>query len=172
MKTLSFIRHAKSDWSSPLVSDHERCLADRGRKASLKMKDFLSNKKNQFEIVFSSTAMRAVETIEIVRAALKNTDVIFNKDLYTFDDNSLIEIISQISDDYSSVLIVGHNTAIQEAVLRLSSSNSSSELIYRIQAKYPTGAYSSLSSDISSWNQIGDTLFELTDFVCPKDLQK
>ena len=172
MKKVSFLRHAKSDWSSPLLSDHERCLADRGRRASRKMKDFLTNKKNQFEIVFSSTAMRAVETIEIVRAALKNTDVIFNKDLYTFDDNSLIEIISQISDDYSSVLIVGHNPAIQEAVLRLSSSNSSSELIYRIQAKYPTGAYSSLSSDISSWNQIGDTLFELTDFVCPKDLQK
>ena len=93
MKKLSFLRHAKSDWSSPLVSDHERCLADRGRKASLKIKDFLAYKKNQFEIVFSSTAARAVETIEIVRPALKNADVIFNKDLYTFDDTVLIDII-------------------------------------------------------------------------------
>ena len=170
MKKVSFLRHAKSDWSSPLVSDHERCLADRGRKASRKMKDFLTNKKNQFEIVFSSTATRAVETIEIVRPALKNTDVIFNKDLYTFDDSVLIDIISQISDEYSSVLIVGHNPAIQEAVLRLSSSNSSPDLIRRLETKYPTGAFSSLSSDISSWSHTGDTLFELTDFVCPKDL--
>tara|TARA_B100000945_G_scaffold312054_1_gene306079 strand:- start:449 stop:961 length:513 start_codon:yes stop_codon:yes gene_type:complete len=170
LKKVSFLRHAKSDWSSPLVSDHERCLADRGRKASLKMKDFLTNKKNQFEIVFSSTATRAVETIEIVRPALKNTDVIFNKDLYTFDDSVLIDIISQISDEYSSVLIVGHNPAIHEAVLRLSSSNSSSDLVYRLETKYPTGAFSSLSSDILSWSHTGDTLFELTDFVCPKDL--
>lgn len=172
MKKISFLRHAKSDWALPFASDHDRSLAERGKNASQQMKEFFSNKKELFEIVFSSTAMRAVETIEIVRKALKKTDVIFNKDLYTFEDNVLIEIISQISDDYSSVLIVGHNPAIQEAVLRLSSSNSSSELIYRIQAKYPTGAFSSLSSDISSWKHIGDTLFELTDFVCPKDLQK
>ena len=68
------------------------------------------------------------------------------------------------------MLIVGHNPAIQEAVLRLSSSNSSSDLVYRLETKYPTGAFSSLSSDILSWSHTGDTLFELTDFVCPKDL--
>ena len=170
MKKVSFLRHAKSDWAVPFASDHDRPLAERGKKASQKMKEFLSKKKGLFEIVFSSTAFRAVETIEIIRQPLINTDVIFDKNLYTFDDNVLIDIISQISDEYSSVLIVGHNPAIQEAVLRLSSSNSSSDLIRRLETKYPTGAFSSLSSDISSWSHTGDTLFELTDFVCPKDL--
>ena len=135
MKSLSFIRHAKSDWTSPLVSDHDRRLADRGQRASTIMKDFFGNSNKNFDIVLSSTALRAVETIEIIKPSIKDTEVMYKKDLYTFDDHMMLEFISKITDDLSSVLIVGHNPAIQETVLRLSATDHNSNLLNRVEHK-------------------------------------
>ena len=98
MKSLSFIRHAKSDWASPLLSDHDRILADRGQKASAIMKDFFETANKNFDSVFSSTALRAVETIEIIKPSIKDTEVMYKKDLYTFDDHMMLEFISKITD--------------------------------------------------------------------------
>ena len=170
MKSLSFIRHAKSDWTSPLVSDHDRILADRGQRASMIMKDFFASSKKSFDIVFSSTALRAVETIEIIKPSIKDTEIIYKKDLYTFDDHIMVEFISKIKDDKSSVLIVGHNPAIQETVLRLSETDQNSNLLNRVEHKYPTAAFCTLTSTIEKWSHTGDTMFKIQEFICPKEL--
>ena len=170
MKKLSFIRHAKSDWTSPLLSDHDRRLADRGQKASVIMKDFFVTANKNFDIVFSSTALRAVETIEIIKPSIKDTKIIYKKDLYTFDDQIMLEFISKITDNISSVLIVGHNPAIQETVLRLAESDQKSNLLTRVEHKYPTASFCTLTSSIDEWAHSGDTMFKLQEFICPKDL--
>ena len=170
MKSLSFIRHAKSDWASPLLSDHDRRLADRGQKASAIMKDFFLTTKKHFDIVLSSTALRAVETIEIIKPSLKDTKIIYKKELYTFDDQIMMEFISKITDEISSVLIVGHNPAIQETVLRLSDSDQNSNLLNRVEHKYPTAAFCTLTSTIEKWADAGDTMFKIQEFICPKEL--
>ena len=170
MKKLSFIRHAKSDWASPLLSDHDRILADRGKKASTTMRDFFETKNKNFDIVYSSTALRAVETIEIIKPSIKDTEIKYKKDLYTFDDQILLEFISKINDETSSVLIVGHNPAIQETVLRLSETDQMSNLLNRVEHKYPTAAFCTLTSSIGKWAHTGDTMFKLQEFICPKEL--
>ena len=170
MKKLSFIRHAKSDWASPLVSDHDRRLADRGQRASMIMKDFFETTNKNFDSVFSSTALRAVETIEIIKPAIKDTEIMYKKDLYTFDDHMMLEFISKITDEISSVLIVGHNPAIQETVLRLSDSDQNSNLLSRVEHKYPTAAFCTLTSTIENWAHAGDTMFKIQEFICPKEL--
>ena len=170
MKKLSFIRHAKSDWTSPLVSDHDRILADRGQRASTIMRDFFETTNKNFDSVFSSTALRAVETIEIIKPAIKDTEIMYKKDLYTFDDHMMLEFISKITDEISSVLIVGHNPAIQETVLRLSESDQNSNLLSRVEHKYPTAAFCTLTSTIEKWAHAGDTMFKIQEFICPKEL--
>ena len=170
MKKLSFIRHAKSDWASPLLSDHDRILADRGKKASTTMRDFFETKNKNFDIVYSSTALRAVETIEIIKPSIKDTEIKYKKDLYTFEDQILLEFISKINDETSSVLIVGHNPAIQETVLRLSETDEMSNLRNRVEHKYPTAAFCTLTSSIEKWTHTGDTMFKLQEFICPKEL--
>ena len=170
MKKLSFIRHAKSDWTSPLLSDHDRRLADRGQKASVIMKDFFVTANKNFDIVFSSTALRAVETIEIIKPSIKDTKIIYKKELYTFDDQIMIEFISKINDDISSVLIVGHNPAIQETVLRLARTDQNANLLNRVEHKYPTAAFCTLTSTIEKWAHAGDTMFKIQEFICPKEL--
>ena len=152
------------------MSDHERRLSDRGQRASTIMKNFFTTTNKNFDTVFSSTALRAVETIEIIKPSIKDTEIIYKKDLYTFDDRMMLEFISKITDDISSVLIVGHNPAIQEAVLRLSDADQNSNLLNRIEHKYPTAAFCSLTSTIERWTHIGDTMFKIQEFICPKEL--
>ena len=152
------------------MSDHDRILADRGQRASTTMRDFFETTNKNFDSVFSSTALRAVETIEIIKPSIKNTEIIYKKDLYTFDDQMMLEFISKIRDDISSVLIVGHNPAIQETVLRLSETDKNSNLLNRVEHKYPTAAFCTLTSTIEKWSQTGDTMFKLQEFICPKEL--
>ena len=47
------------------------------------MRDFFETTNKNFDSVFSSTALRAVETIEIIKPAIKDTEIVYKKDLYT-----------------------------------------------------------------------------------------
>ena len=134
------------------------------------MKDFFMTSNKNFDIVLSSTALRAVETIEIIKLSFIDTEIIYKKELYTFDDQIMLDFISKISDDLSSVLIVGHNPAIQETVLRLSETDQNSNLLNRVEHKYPTAAFCTLTSSIDKWTNVGDTMFKLQEFICPKEL--
>tara|TARA_Y100000022_G_scaffold89050_1_gene76687 strand:+ start:120 stop:557 length:438 start_codon:yes stop_codon:yes gene_type:complete len=145
-------------------------LADRGQKASAIMKGFFGATNKNFDIVLSSTALRAVETIEIIKPSIKDTKIIYKKELYTFDDQIMIEFISKINDDISSVLIVGHNPAIQETVLRLARTDQNANLLNKVEHKYPTAAFCTLTSTIEKWAHAGDTMFNIQEFICPKEL--
>ena len=134
------------------------------------MKDFFWATNKNFDIVLSSTALRAVETIEIIKPSIKDTKIIYKKELYTFDDQIMIEFISKINDDISSVLIVGHNPAIQETVLRLARTDQNANLLNRVEHKYPTAAFCTLTSTIEKWAHAGDTMFKIQEFICPKEL--
>ena len=134
------------------------------------MKDFFGATNKNFDIVLSSTALRAVETIEIIKPSIKDTKIIYKKELYTFDDQIMIEFISKINDDISSLLIVGHNPAIQETVLRLSRTGQNANLLNRVEHKYPTAAFCTLTSTIENWAHAGDTMFKIQEFICPKEL--
>ena len=134
------------------------------------MKDFFVTANKNFDIVLSSTALRAVETIEIIKPSIKDTEIKYEKELYTFDDQIMMEFISKITDEISSVLIVGHNPAIQETVLRLAKTDQNSSLLNRVENKYPTAAFCTLTSSIDKWTHAGDTMFKLQEFICPKEL--
>ena len=111
-----------------------------------------------------------METVEIIKPSFKDTEIIYKKDLYTFDDQMMLEFISKITDEVTSVLIVGHNPAIQETILRLSETDHNSNLLNRVEHKYPTAAFCTLTSSIEKWAHAGDTMFKLQEFICPKEL--
>ena len=65
MKTVLLLRHAKSSWDSPHLSDFERPLAPRGRKAAPRMGRFLEKNDLIPDRVLCSGARRALETLEL-----------------------------------------------------------------------------------------------------------
>ena len=62
MKTLLILRHAKSSWKFPDLSDHDRPLNRRGKQDAPRMGRLLKEKGLVPDLVISSTATRAKDT--------------------------------------------------------------------------------------------------------------
>ena len=62
MKNLILIRHAKSSWIDFSISDKERPLNARGKKAAPYMAEILKKKGVSFELLITSSAQRAYST--------------------------------------------------------------------------------------------------------------
>ncbi|HNA40311.1 MAG TPA: histidine phosphatase family protein, partial [Chitinophagales bacterium] len=61
MKSLSIIRHAKSDWSTG-VDDIARPLNERGKNAVVLIGNYLQQQKIKPDLIISSPAKRAQDT--------------------------------------------------------------------------------------------------------------
>ncbi|WP_197495909.1 SixA phosphatase family protein [Acidihalobacter yilgarnensis] len=70
MKTLTLLRHAKSSWKQPDLSDFERPLNGRGREDAPEMGHRLARRGLQPTHIVSSPAVRARATAEAVADAL------------------------------------------------------------------------------------------------------
>ena len=71
MRTLYLLRHAKSSWKDEALPDFERPLAGRGREACGVLARYIQSEKVEFDLILSSTAVRARETIELIRQRAK-----------------------------------------------------------------------------------------------------
>ncbi len=117
MKNLILIRHAKSSWDFPLC-DIDRPLSQRGINdaflVSSKINKFLPNKF----VVWSSIAKRTQETCYIFAQNLliPIENIIFRKDLYTFDYKELYDKIRSCDNRFENIILFGHNDAITEFV--------------------------------------------------------
>ena len=161
MKKLYLIRHAKSSWDQPL-SDHDRPLSNRGFNDADIISKALFEKKIIVDHVFSSTANRAKTTsmiiTETLKIAPKNIDYL--GELYDFNGSTVIDTIKNISDDFKSIIVFGHNPAFTVVANTLGS-----EYFTNI----PTCGVVCIEFDCDKWNQVedGKTIFHLF----PKELK-
>ena len=70
MKTVTLIRHAKSDWSKSILKDHDRDLAERGERDIFKIANIILNKGISPDLIMTSSALRAKKTAEIFSAVI------------------------------------------------------------------------------------------------------
>ncbi len=115
MRTLYLLRHAKSSWKDETLADFERPLNGRGEKACETMARFIQKENCEFDLMVSSTAVRARETIELVRQIAKlRTELRYDERIYEATAGRLLEVISQLDNDRKSVLLVGHNPGMED----------------------------------------------------------
>jgi len=121
VKQLHLIRHAKSSWAHPELSDHQRPLNDRGRHAAplvgRAMHAEIEASGRETPQFFVSTAQRARETFDgltigwpLLGEQLPNYD----DALYTFDKADLIDWIAAANDGLDSIALIGHNPAMTD----------------------------------------------------------
>jgi phosphohistidine phosphatase len=167
MKTLYLLRHAKSSWDDPGLTDHDRPLAPRGRRATKLLAQHLRRDGIAPELVLCSSARRARETFEGIAPALGDeAEVHFESELYGATEHDLLERLRAVPDEIESVLLIGHNPAIQALALTLAAAGDELEKIAR---KYATGALATLAF-ARSWHELGAASAALEAFVRPKDL--
>src|SRR5688572_28551819 len=70
LKRLILIRHAKSSWDSPALSDFDRPLNKRGEQDAPRMGRQLKEKEFAIDLFISSPAKRALTTCEKMAAIL------------------------------------------------------------------------------------------------------
>jgi len=115
MKTLFILRHAKSSWKDDSLQDFDRPLNGRGRKAAELIGTLMRNKKLTPDLVLSSPAVRARETIQLVmKTARLPAELRYDQRIYEAGPLQLLEVISQIEEEKDSVLLVGHNPGLEE----------------------------------------------------------
>ena len=113
MKTLYLVRHAKSSWKFDVI-DHERPLNERGLEDGPKMAEHIAGTMPKPDLLISSDALRAKTTAVFFAQAygIPDTEIILNHKMYDFEGRDLVEVIKGVSDEVDTLMVFGHNNAI------------------------------------------------------------
>jgi phosphohistidine phosphatase len=169
-KQLFVLRHAKSSWEDPGLEDYERPLAPRGRRAVKVLAEHFRAEGIEPELILCSSARRTRETLE--GTGLQGETLVEHQ-LYSASPGEVLDRLRQVPEGVGSVMVVGHNPALQVLVLRLAASGAASELdgsgLSEIQRKFPTGALATLAFE-GGWSELGPGRARLAAYIRPKQL--
>lgn len=157
------MRHAKSSWGNPGLSDHERPLNKRGERDSRLMGSFLSGQDLVPDKIICSTAVRAKKSVEgLIETLPFANDIDYIRDLYHADVDTMLEQLQPLSDDIRVAMLVGHNPGMDEFL----------DVICDELDHMPTAAVAEIEFDISSWHKLRiDTPAKLKNLWKPKEIQ-
>jgi phosphohistidine phosphatase len=125
LKYLFLTRHAKSSWSNSGLTDIDRPLNKRGKRAAPFMGRLIVDKGEKPELLISSPANRALSTAKIFGEAmgLVENDIIIDRTIYGADAKQLLELVQDQVDLYKSIMLFGHNPTFTLFVNLLTGSN-------------------------------------------------
>ncbi len=114
MKTLYLLRHAKSSWDDPDVDDFSRPLNERGEKDAPRMGKRLKERNIVLDLIYSSSALRALTTAKIVAGTMNYPEASIHADrsLYHADELQLWKYVRHFAEPSNNVMIVGHNPGL------------------------------------------------------------
>lgn len=163
MKKLYLLRHAKSTHEYAELPDFERPLIPKGRSDIGLMAEFIRKKKLLPELIISSPACRTLATARIladqIGYALNKIQV--EEEVYEAWVDNFPKILKTVSDDFDSVMIVGHNPGLQQFA----------HYIHHFPYdNLPTCGLIQFTLQIKSWKDITRDCGETTIYQTPKKL--
>lgn len=161
MKILFLVRHAKSSWKYPALSDMDRPLNKRGWRDAPEMGRRLAIRGNAPELLMTSPAVRAIRTAEAIARAIEYplSRMVLDDKLYHGNPNQMLDVIKSLDETLTRVMLVGHNPALTDTVNYLATS--------RID-NVPTSGVVELKFDVSSWNDLQRDSLKSFYFDYPK----
>ncbi|MCP4424375.1 MAG: histidine phosphatase family protein [Chloroflexi bacterium] len=162
MKTLLILRHAKSSWSQPELTDYERPLNKRGQRDAPRMGQLLLAEDLVPDLIISSSAERALTTAETVAEACDySRELRYTRNFYHAGPRAYIEALQKLDDAFQRVMVVGHNPGMEELL----------EVLTGLWERMPTAALAQLSLPISHWRELDEYVeTELVNLWRPKEL--
>jgi len=167
MKTLTLLRHAKSGWDDPSLSDFARPLTARGRNAARAMGREMRALGLAWDHIVASPAARVTETILGLAESYGPVAPVYDECVYLASLETLLEIVRATDDAHATLLIVGHNPGMERLALLLSRGG---PLHDEIALKYPTGALTEIALPIDHWRDAGESGGTIARFLRPRDL--
>ena len=162
MKTLLILRHAKSSWNYPELSDYDRPLNARGKRDAPRMGKHLREQGLIPDRILSSSAKRARKTASRVAKAcgypgkVKKLDVFYDTVVGVY-----FETLQTLPDKYERVMVVGHNPTMEQLVGYVTGQ----------ARRMPTAALAHIELPIQHWEALDlNTVGRLINLWTPKTL--
>ncbi|MFW0795422.1 histidine phosphatase family protein [Gordonia sp. CPCC 205515] len=142
-RTLVLLRHGKSGYP-PGVSDHERPLADRGRREAALAGSWMADEGLTIDAVLCSSATRTRETLE--RTGIDAPTTVLDE-IYGGSPFEILEAVRVYAPaDAATVLVVGHEPGMPSTALTLDPDGEID--------RFPTSAYAVVRVGVA-WDRIG-----------------
>ena len=172
MRQLLLMRHAKSAWDNPQLSDFERPLNPRGKKAAKLMGSFMANNNMSPNLVLCSAANRTKETLKLLMPHFSDeTQINYLNILYEGTVSDYLNEIANKGKNHNSILIIGHSPIIQVLALNLIK-NTDSKDCARVAHHFPTAALANIELDLKFWSKLELRHGTLQGYYLPRELEK
>jgi phosphohistidine phosphatase len=166
-RRIVLLRHAKADW--PEVADHERPLAERGRKDAPLAGRRLTEAGLVPELTLCSTAVRTRETWKLVVHELpQRPKTVYEERLYDASLGELIAVLNEVSDDITDLLVVGHNPGVHALADALAGQADEGTRERMTRTGFPTSAIAVVTFS-GSWKSVEHGVGRLEDFWAPHE---
>ena len=157
------VRHAKSSWDDTSLADFDRPLNKRGLKNAPEMGKRLAKTKYTPELIVSSPALRAISTAKIIAEKIDYPEKRIKQEpaIYEASLNSLISLIASFDDEFTSIMMVGHNPGFTYLCNFLSDADIDN---------LPTCSMAHIQLDIGVWANVKKQSGVLAEYDYPKKL--
>ncbi|HUG63503.1 MAG TPA: histidine phosphatase family protein [Methylomirabilota bacterium] len=171
MVRLLLLRHAKSSWDDAGAPDYERPLNLRGRSAAPMMGRHMADHALRPDRVLCSAARRTRETFAgIVPYLSGDFDAMFLRAIYQAGDDAYPSLIRRHGGAAQTLLLIGHNPAIQSAALRLIG-RGNPDIRGMIADKFPTAGLAVIDFDFEDWSLMEAGSGRVVAFFRPRELE-
>ena len=123
------VRHAKSDWSDGTLSDAQRPLNQRGKKAAQQLGEKILTEGLLPERILCSTALRTVQTLQGMLQIFSQyslspvPEILYLQELYLATPTTIQQIVAQNHGNKTKVMCIGHNPGIENLASELANKN-------------------------------------------------
>ena len=161
MKILTIIRHAKSSWNHPDLSDRQRPLNSRGERDAPVMGKRIVDHGIRPSLIITSPATRAWTTAKVIAAKIGYPTEFLQREetLYLASLDDLLGAVVAQDAGFNSLMVVGHNPGLTEFA---------NFLIPGLTNNLPTAGVVSVQMDRDDWDLYQQPKAELLVFDYPK----
>ena len=178
MRRLMLLRHAKTEHDAPSGHDQDRRLDERGRLDAAAIGTWIGRHPPLPDAVLVSTAVRARQTWEIARDAMKDAvrarqpRVELLDELYGAEPTQLLRLIrlAEVTNP-ARLMLIGHNPGMHELALMLAGSGNAAAK-KSLEDNLPTAGLAILDFAVDDWNEVAFRRGELVRFTSPKLLKQ
>ncbi|MBC7381452.1 MAG: histidine phosphatase family protein [Bacteroidia bacterium] len=163
MKQLVLMRHAKASKNLEHNSDFERNLIEKGKTDAAYMGALLKKNKSIPDYMVCSPAKRTLKTAQIVAKEIgfEADRIDLENVLYEAGLDDLKHVIRNISDEFDTAMLVGHNPAITGIVGYLSPT---------FVQHLPTSGIAIIQFEVDTWKMIQAQSGKVIWFQNPKNI--
>lgn len=164
-KTIYLVRHAKAEDQALMFKDFDRELLSSGIMDSARMGKFMASQEIKVGLIVSSTASRAYQTAKVIAEQLSYDveNIVGERKLYDGGPKSYLSVINACSEEFDTLMLVGHNPDITYFAEYLTHGNIVS---------MEKGAVVEIAFKDFKWEEISGKTGEMISYNSPKKLSK